>query len=102
MSDTVFCPYCETLNEIETADIGDVNHFDEECVHCEEEFQVNVEITLHFDSEPINYKKCDLCGDETRDPAVKGLIYPFPEKIKAKVLCRPCHWKETVKEMEKR
>jgi formylmethanofuran dehydrogenase subunit E len=94
MNDTVECPYCEHENDMSdgTVDLPSDNKFDHECSKCGEQFEVEVEFEPSYWASKIVYVSCEKCGQETRDPATQGTIFPWPKSIKEKVVCRPCFY----------
>jgi RNase P subunit RPR2 len=92
MMDTVECPYCEHENDMTegTVDLPNDNKFDHECEKCEREFEVYVEFEPSYSGGEIVYVNCEKCGNETRDPAKRGLIFPFPKSVKENIICRRC------------
>ena len=102
--DTVECPYCGHENDMSegTVDLPDDNKFDHECEKCEREFEVFVEFYPSYSSGEIVYVKCERCGTETRDPAKRGSIFPYPEHVKENRICRPCFYKGMHEELSNR
>lgn len=96
MIDTVECPYCEHENDMSegTVDLPDDCKFDHECENCEQEFEVYVEFNPSYSSSKIEYVNCEMCGKETRDPAKKGRILPWPQSLEKSIVCRPCFYKK--------
>lgn len=94
MNDTVGCPYCEYENDMSDGliDLPSDNKFDHECSNCEEEFEVFVEFDPCYSSSKIEYVACEKCNRKTREPNVKGRIFPFPKSVIENVLCEEC-WK---------
>ena len=107
MFDTVECPYCEHENDMSDGltDLpGNDNQFDHECEKCEEEFEVEVEFSPSYAGSAIEYVKCDLCSEVTRDIKVKGRIFPFPKRTEATKICETCYrrlYREELKEDNK-
>ncbi|GAA0491150.1 hypothetical protein GCM10008986_16520 [Salinibacillus aidingensis] len=93
--DTVECPYCEYENDMTegTVDLPDDNKFDHECENCEREFEVHVEFNPSYSSGKIEYVNCEKCGNETREPAKRGKIFPFPQSLDENVVCKHCFYK---------
>lgn len=104
MNDTVECPYCGHENDMSegTVDLPSDHKFDHECGSCEREFEVQVEFEPTYSAGEIVYVNCEKCGTETRDPAKKGSIYPWPEFVEQNLLCRPCFRKAHQEEYAKR
>ncbi|KHD86352.1 hypothetical protein NG54_03270 [Heyndrickxia ginsengihumi] len=104
MWDTVECPYCKHDNDMSDGltDLPSGNKFDHECTNCGEEFEVEVEFGPYYSASKIVYVECEKCGGETRDPAKKGSIFPWPESVEEKILCRPCFHKALSDEYAKR
>ncbi|MNO29199.1 hypothetical protein D3C76_191070 [compost metagenome] len=105
MSDTVDCPFCEHENDMSDAlcdGLSNDNTFDHECENCGEEFEVYVEFDPTYSASKIVYVNCEKCGTETRDPAKKGNIYPWPQFIDHNILCRSCFRKAHQEEYDKR
>jgi|SRR5579875_4009489 len=102
--DTVECPYCEHENDMSNAivELSDDNQFDHECEKCGREFEVFVEFLPSYSSGKIEYVKCEKCGEETRDPAKRGNIFPYPKSLKENIMCRPCYYKTLNEEYSKR
>ena len=102
--DTVECPYCEHENDMSdgTVDLPSDNKFDHECESCGKEFEVFVEFYPSYSGGKIDYVKCKKCGEETRDIVHKGKIFPYPENLKEKTVCRPCFHKAMIEEYENR
>lgn len=92
MWDTVECPYCKQENDMSDGlvDLPSDNKFDHGCTNCGEEFEVGVEFEPSFSASEIIYVKCEKCGKESRDICEKGSIFPYPESLKEKVICRNC------------
>lgn len=87
--DTVECPFCEEENEIndEVADCGNNDSFDKECVGCEREFEVSIEVELHFHGSVIEYETCEECDKLVRH-------FNTFMSTREKLLCYPCLFKE--------
>lgn len=105
MSQTVDCPYCGHENDMSDAlsdGLSSDNTLDWECSECEEEFEVQVEFEPSYSSNKIVYVNCEKCGTETRDPATKGTIFPWPKFIDQTTLCRSCFHKSHKEEYDKR
>jgi len=95
---TVDCPYCGKENDMSDAlydGLSDDNKLDWECEKCEKEFEVYVEFEPSFSASKIEYVKCDLCGNSTRDVYHKGRIFPFPKNLKDMKICYKC-WIENI------
>jgi transcription elongation factor Elf1 len=92
MNDNVECPYCGYDNDMSdgTTDLPSDNKFDHECDNCGMEFEVEVEFDPSYSASKIVYVNCEKCGEETRDPASKGSIFPWPQFIDQSILCRSC------------
>jgi len=105
MFDTVECPYCEHENDMSNAlcdGLSSDNTLDWTCRGCEEEFEVHVEFEPSYSASKIVYVNCEKCGTETRDPAKRGCIFPWPQFIEQNILCRPCYRKSHQEEYDKR
>ena len=91
MFDTVECPFCEHENDMSDGltDLPSSNTFDHECEKCEQEFEVIVEFNPSYSSEKIEYVNCEKCGEETRNPAKRGSIFPYPKSLMENVVCSP-------------
>src|SRR5690625_4978019 len=102
MFETVECPYCEHENDMSEGliDLPSDNKFDHECENCEREFEVEVEFEPIYSGTKIEYVNCELCGTETREPAKRGRIFPFPKHVEEDILCRPCFYKNMALELE--
>ena len=95
MFNTVECPYCGHDNDMSDGlvDLPSDNRFDHECENCEQEFEVYVEFQPIYSGIKIECVDCQQCGDKTRDPYEKGRVFPFPEHLKSKILCKKCYLK---------
>lgn len=95
MFDTVECPYCEHENDMSegTVDLPSDNTFDSECEKCEREFEVHVEFDPVYSAIEIEYVDCEKCERETRDPAKRGKIFPFPESLNGDTFCMSCFYR---------
>ncbi|WP_059049049.1 hypothetical protein [Paenibacillus senegalimassiliensis] len=103
MNDTVECPYCGHENDMSDGltDLSSDNKFDHECSCCEREFEVEVEFDPIYSASEIVYVSCEKCGVETRDPAKKGSIFPWPQFIDQNTLCRSCFLRAHQEEYDK-
>lgn len=101
MSKLVDCPYCNYENDATDylIDVGSEDKFDCECSNCEEEFEVYVECVPSMTAYKIEYVDCEKCSRSTRDPKIKGKVFPFPKGIDEQVLCDDCWIKGVVKDV---
>lgn len=95
MWNSVECPYCKHENDMSdgTVDLPSDNKFDSECENCEREFEVFVEFSPDYSASKIEYVNCEKCERETREPAKRGKIFPFPESLNGDTFCMSCFFK---------
>ncbi|MGX1266726.1 transcription elongation factor Elf1 [Rossellomorea marisflavi] len=103
INDTVECPYCEHENDMSdgTVDLPDDNRFDHECARCGGEFEVFVEFFPTYSGGKIEYVKCERCKEKSRDIVSKGTIFPFPDSLEERTICRLCYRQAMAKEYAK-
>ena len=94
MYDVVECPYCDYENDMSDGliDLSNDNMFDHECINCEKEFEVYVEFSPSYSAGKIEYVNCEKCNDKTREPRIRGCVFPYPKSIEEDVVCDSCFW----------
>ena len=101
--DNVECPHCErnVLFDDWYEEVDNKGNFDQECPHCNEEFEIHVEHEPSFSSAKIVRETCIECKEIYRHT---GTSHPRPEKYREIPfseynLCGKCYMKLITEDM---